>query len=1162
MARLAGHNQTSFIGGVRSSGPQLRGFFESCLKLDNYNVDSSGYLTRRKGASFAEDIDPLHSTKILQIEPFAGTYVFRVQVANNPVAAILVGASLKPLVCTPYQQNIYDSSFNFLESKNLDIPNLPPQPLSDIKTLKVAGGFLWAVSSTHFAPFIIEQQEDNISVAPIYFTEVRDFLRSIPLNLEDEELATNTRLFIDKSTDLNTGTCRAWMGYSSDFPSKVNTDEVSLKKYLGKPLFFNVLPTVAAAIDKDTDYDADEDYTGTVLTGLNTLAGLADFETTAELRRRLITEFLFGRKYCIIPLTQENAEQASADYATVFKEVAAQGPQTEAEFEFEDLAADKLFTFDLPSDTELILRSYELSNAEAGLGTFKDTAESFTELGLRFSANNSMDTRATARASRSSWNTNLYISWEVSTDSLEFQASGIPRDVLKSGRLSLRFENDWEVDNFRNFDFSARRRIQNNWENTVEQTFTTQSFNQETLYEFLTSLTRGEARATGLSGLSLNNKEKAEVDVIAFELEFNEKPFVDKPDKVSIGDITFDINFTNDDKTLTMVNATYNQIDLVNSLFFGGLNTLPLVFTKNSQPVAFQLSGSQTGKRYFGWAKNEIADRLEVKFTDVLGDTITDPVKFKEGTLFDDLEYIGFGKDFSSDKYIFSLGFSKNKVVTSVNSVTLGTTTKSLSSLDETFENSVYLKTWELADSALYDIAAEQSTGDRETLKLVLTTLTPTFAKFEKSYVPSFGWSRGAFRYDTGDSQPTTIAQARGSAQFLGDTQGLLALGYQLFVDDTLKFTPFVLVKKTALIASETNCKMTIDGTVYTLAKFDVLNSDEVQAFRLADTDLLDAALANFKDSPQTISLVFGSTNYNFSFARAKEVGSTVYANCLIFELGAPSPVLNSTKTQRLLGGNNYDSAHVQVSRFVAGNLNEGFISAASVGSKDIWCGREGALHKFSRDKALKSNNIISRLTAPTAQEVKDTFLMSNVNIANLAAQSIGSSDSDISVLLKFLQIKTINLQNSRDFNSVVDYMTGDYLQAANRIFSAELIDIDGNKITPNFMQANSSASAVFVATNKGLFELNNQAFVPNLISRYVPKTNMISLNNKLVFVSETNKLISIFYSRERQGYLEELSGSHQQKYFKNVKNIFIILQKMLITFSVLQSILFLEQLI
>ena len=77
MPRTGGHNQASFIKGIRNAGPDPENHFDSAKVLSNYDVLPSGHIRRRRGLTeVVGNIGFFEGRTIKDVIPFAGDYLY------------------------------------------------------------------------------------------------------------------------------------------------------------------------------------------------------------------------------------------------------------------------------------------------------------------------------------------------------------------------------------------------------------------------------------------------------------------------------------------------------------------------------------------------------------------------------------------------------------------------------------------------------------------------------------------------------------------------------------------------------------------------------------------------------------------------------------------------------------------------------------------------------------------------------------------------------------------------------------------------------------------------------------------------------------------------------------------------------------------------------
>ena len=397
----AGHNQSSFIDGVRQSGPDIEGHFTSAIVVDNYDINPSGHLNRRKGLVDIGGISNLNGREILDVVPLNNKYFFLLK--GNPIRDgfahdnlfLLVGELLKPIRCHLTQIRKYDLSGDIINRSTMTTLNNMVRTLhsvngigakdlfrhNNIIKLSRAGDFIWAFSESYFCPYIIKFNKDVLEVYPLYLEnknvdDYYPFLRSIPIEPLDVEFNSfvqsdrqydrDIRLYIDKHSDLNVNQGWCWLGLDDPTQKPVGNmdiDKVGLRDFIGRPLFFNILPTEIERVDPNKDYDSGSDFTGTLLTNLEDKGGISNFEVPGSERRAFITELLYGRKYCIIPYGEVENELGSSPptYENMFEEtVSAQPALTTAMFNFEELLSEKTYPVQIPNTAKVNMAPLEL----------------------------------------------------------------------------------------------------------------------------------------------------------------------------------------------------------------------------------------------------------------------------------------------------------------------------------------------------------------------------------------------------------------------------------------------------------------------------------------------------------------------------------------------------------------------------------------------------------------------------------------------------------------------------------------------------------------------------------------------------------------------------------------------------------------------------------
>ena len=1187
MPRKAGHNQPNFILGARRAGPNPEGHFTSALTISNYNVDSAGHARRRKGLVKGQAITNLGSRTIIAVEPFDGTHLFLLSDGRLYITESFIELPVRPFAVSRYLRSTYAAANSTAISIPLDFTNELtdlasdglPVGINDIFKIEKAGDLIWIFSKQHFTPFILEIVANRLEVYPIYLQsrdtkDLYPFLRSIPLrpdkifhaNLDESDLdnTRNIKLFIDKNSDLNTNKCAAWLGYDlTSVPTnlRVIPENVGLKPFLHKPLFFNILPTEAVSIDPESGYDSGDDFTGAVLTGLNTATGLADFSSSAIFKRKFMQELLFGRKYCIIPykiidtLGSDLTEQTA--YNNVFEMTAATQPKRQARFKLAALSGPESVSTELPEDTTLNLSSKELTTEDE----FTDNQKKL-EGQLSFSLPN-----IHGWSSRITWEGNSYY-WAFGLNfnpaNTQVLVDNIASDLFTVNRFNILYRMQWTISSrvsgapnvsFLGRTYALSRSAETRAFNTAFQRWVLgKSLSQ--VIQFLRTGTNNTFRILSAT----HNTYVDTFKITHFNFTIGSNIIRSSGNTIAARINRHDIftrltrtdnnndteTFTTADETSYLAVSDYldRQFNIPFQLYDVD-NILPASYTDDKIIIPVT-GGEPEGFRSFGWAHDTPTSKLTAKFTDAEGtdQEVNAASFFKPATLFRELRAIKFVRDYTNSNYRAELAFAKPVNISSLTAIVLGSVTEAVNFGMPKIANNLQVYSAPI-DSRLYDLAFKQDEGTETSKVISFTGLTPEYDTLSINYDPVFGWSRGSYRLEAGLPGPLLLEEAKGEAiTALSDSQGLAAFGFHIIkVDDEIKYTPFMLININSALASSTDAALTIGGTSYDMKKVQNDYSDAIVEFQTNPST--DSYLDTLPDlsNPFTVEIVFetgsGMVHYEFVAGTAAELTSKVKAECFIFELGVLSSDLR-VAGKRLIGGNNYDNTHAKATRIIEGSL-DGIEQAALVGSEDAWIASNNALTRMSKDIRLYSNNFIQVLNNQSSQEFIDTFVLSGIKLTDLADNFFSPEGSDLQILQAFIKAKSITtVEDNPSYSAVKAYLSGTHLRSVQRVYSALLTDPSGGDLTVNEMQADFHNTSVFIATKRGIFNLGGQALVPNLISRQVAKSNLVSLNNKLVFLNTENVLTSLLYSDERRSFVERKDGKYQADFYHGgVKLVF-----------------------
>ncbi len=1173
MPRKAGHNQANFLLGARRAGPDPEGHFNSALVVSNYDINSAGHLKRRKGFSLDKKLPKLGNRKILAIQPFDGTHLYILDDNRLYITEDLLEIRPQPFAISRYSRSTYAKTFNRFMLANTDFSNILSKDTLRVTKLAKSGSFVWIFTSDHFSPFLLEIVEDFLEIYPLYLqnrdtTNIYPFLRSIPFIPKSESLpllidsdadyTRYTRLFIDKTSDLTNNKCLAWLGLSlpatARTPESVDAEKVGLAAFYKKPLFFNILPTQAVAIDPASKYDKKEHYIGTVLANLNTKTGLADLATTGNAKANLIRESLFGRKYCIIPYKLVNnsgiaSPSKKEKYSAIFKTTPSIAAKTSATFNFKSLASKTAVDVAVPDTAKIKLLAGDISLPDDFSGGFTDLKGPFS-LQVDFGAIRGRLSIPIVETNRGSRDVRAVIYRDV--EGLTLLDDGNPVDFEVK---ALKYTEDKPIigvgvsyetakgsgTDFPDVSFNSNQ-LEPEFKNIKLRGERTQyTSNYAALQDAVGLWSIGKSLSqmytflnTGLQISGFGTPERFEFSFYYFDLliQIPMTAFKAVPSRVS-GLANFAVRLSSSGETYQtqlherVPNADPDSIpqDIFDVSFLDS----------NRDPVLLQDGKPETGKRTFGWSSDASNSKLLLEFTDLQSKMHSELFKrfIKDGDILASLETIAFVRDFDTNKYSFKLAFSKSTDLSSITGVTIDSTTFAPTFGAETIVNSLYEYSAPLANSTLYELAEEQAKGNKLQVDFKLTGIDPEYQTISLEFDPIVGWSRGSYSLISGLDVPFNIEEPLGSTkEALTDSQGLLSLGFHLVVvDSKIKATPYVLIAKNTTGAAAATASLTIAGITYALEKASSQVSEEAVEFQAST--LLDGIPSDFEN--RTVSLILGSVPYDFIASVPAQSDSSIKAECFIFEVGALSVDIRTVMGKRFIGGNDYDGGHATTARFLEGfDLTEGYSHASLVGTEDAWAIKGSHLFRLSKDERLYANNFIELLNKRTSQEFIDTRILSGVQLTSLADNFLTTVGSELQILQLFLNTNMIDMSSNPSYAAIKAYFTGEHLYSTQRIFNAILTDPNGADLEVQDIQTDFYNTSVFLNTSVGIFNLADNALSPSLVSRQIAKTNLIVLNNKLVFLNKESVLINILYSDERKGYVEDKAGKYQAFLYEN----------------------------
>ncbi len=313
---LGGHNQTSFLLGARKA-PVISGqeHFTSVSKLVNYQVLRDGSLVRRKGVRAVEKFNPtIEYTRLL---PFADGYLFFF--VDKTIGFLkdgtLTNVAVNPLSFTKLNSNLQEVSKEDISFYNSDFTTKVADHVNVIEDIGLINDRL-VIAIENFIPLVLVKDGDGYLMKPFSMKNKNDsssLLRGYSITPEEIKWPTliegkETELVIDSKVNLDSGTAKAWLDVKGrSAQGNIKTDVKALKEYLGKPIFFNIVPTQTVNVQKNQSF-----FRRT----LNYGNQISNFTKDAILQLEIANTLLFERKYCLIPHTVVNTRAAEIPYGS------------------------------------------------------------------------------------------------------------------------------------------------------------------------------------------------------------------------------------------------------------------------------------------------------------------------------------------------------------------------------------------------------------------------------------------------------------------------------------------------------------------------------------------------------------------------------------------------------------------------------------------------------------------------------------------------------------------------------------------------------------------------------------------------------------------------------------------------------------------------------
>ena len=1045
-------------------------------------------------------------------------------------------------------------------------------------------------------PFYLQNKNDVESIYP--------FLRSMPLKEKDVEfekaifderdkdLQNKIRLAINADADLNVNECFAWLALDKDqetgFEGLADANRMALSDYIGVPLFFNILPSkgeTLPAINGDNFNTANSEdstaYDTTLLQNLDVNTNISNFSARDNNSKvELIKELLYGRKYCIIPIDFEvdsslTLTGGEAKYKDIFPQAVVVKPAiTSVDVTSEKLSEVLNYEVDLPNVNEVVFNPVEQSTNYRP----DRTADLPGNFELRF-RNDSFHQRTTLNPAQGEIRIRLKVRFNrthisrggvddgepttpIGTDEGLFLNGVRVQELLREGsNSSLGYD-------FEELPYSEGVEI-----SRLYNDFTNATINIRDLLDGLSDF--AEYREVGVFiyldyNISENFREYwafqngdvivSESPGIGFRLDDRDfEPLLSEESEGGLGPI----------------NLTPEEV-MVQESFFGALPTVPpsvgfsfLPFrmlqsnNRNSETKIIKFTSEESGTRELGFKRPPVnltpALLTEVAEEDV--DLFSPNVLDSDDSKIRDLTGLYVTKDVDLDGDIINLIVSGNSDFTVfLNTIKiLRFTDENNTVIDVNIASSVassdadgVLKTTLLSDDTLYDALVRNE--NLKNMKLSFVLNDDTLHSFDLGTTTididiAFGVSKRDLPILFDEDREDLQIESAGSFDItLKDNGGLQAAGFRaVATDDGIKWTPFVLIKSTnSLTASDTIILKIATDENYTLTKTDLQRSGTTE-YRLLDADLLDTKPARaIEDVTYSLEILSGAANdveYIFSPAEVSERESKAKARCVIFELGMPSPVVQTqgSSSTRTIGGNDYDKKTNYASRVIEAETEA--LDIATPINNFISGFKGNNLYRLSKPSEGHSNNIISRLNAQNTNEFRRTLIESGFSLNVLFAQQGIVKDDFNRFFLNANNVlaygdKGITLFSNVSYTAIQDYLglgiqkTG-ALATFSNVYSRELKDRAGKDVVPKFATPTYDAGGIFVGTEQGTYIIANNPGDPKdlsviLASNYNAKISPIVFNNKINYITSQSTIASILSSEERRGIKVEFFGEEQ----------------------------------
>ncbi len=359
----------------------------------------------------------------------------------------------------------------------------------------------------------------------------------------------------------------------------------------------------------------------------------------------------------------------------------------------------------------------------------------------------------------------------------------------------------------------------------------------------------------------------------------------------------------------------------------------------------------------------------------------------------------------------------------------------------------------------------------------------------------------------------------------------VVALGNKkVEVDTGIKYSFFILIKKGSSLASETTLTLGVGTESIVLTKVANSTLSEVEEFMSATPTETEFSRASGVTYPITITKGSDSALFQFVSAQTTVRVSSVFADCMIFELGMTSTVKDGTR--RTIGGANFDKKEVEV-RQIYTSYPDNYESIVVFKENLALLQDDKVFFLYGNEN--KANHPIRVLNGTPGEDVKELIIKANyvpglfsLGYPTVISDYLKSAQSEIKdTIFDAPQTKSLESYLNREgLQSVVDY-------------TKTVVDPKGRIVKLRSGSSVFSGDGIFASSDFGLFSISSEpGRTPSLINAQRFAHELLVFNNKLVFVTPDNLLAIQVQSNERLGLRTLFSGKDQIHLLRDVKDI------------------------